>query len=262
MKQLILFILFTTSLLGYSQIKKTYAYKLVYYYEFQVDSMDIYSSKQEDMILLLNDNQSYFYSSSKYSLDTLKSNNKNKSIQELLILKQNIPKQRVKFEIEKNFKTQKVKYYEKIFLTTYKSEKDYEKLDWSIQNETKEIGGFVCSKATTTFAGRNYTAWFTNEIPISNGPYKFDGLPGLIVEIYDSKNHHHFILKEFKEERGNFPTIDSNRIVNATMQEIKKVRDNQIQNVKQSGFDINPELLERVKEKLKKRNNPIEIYIE
>jgi GLPGLI family protein len=259
MKQLILFILFTTStFLGHSQVKNTYDYKLIYNYEFQIDSADIYSSKQEDMILLFNKDKSYFYSSSKYSLDTLKSNNKNKSIQELLVLRQSVPKQRIKFDVEKNFKNQKIKYFEKIFLTTYKSEEDYKKLDWSIENETKKIGEFICSKALTTFAGRNYIAWFTNEIPISNGPYKFDGLPGMIIEINDSKNQHHFTLKEFKEETGKFP-VNNKKIVNATMPEIKKARDNQIQNVKQSGFNLNPELMKKVKEKLNKRNNPIEL---
>ncbi len=260
MKQLISFILLITfTSLGYSQ-ENSYNYKLIYNYKFQVDSTDIYSSKQEDMILLLNKDKSHFYSFSKYVLDTLKNNNKNRSLQELLILRQNAPKQRVKFEIQKNFKTSKIYYYEKIFLTTYKAEENYKKLNWVIQNETKKIGKFSCKKATTNFAGRTYIAWFTTEIPISNGPHKFDGLPGLIIDIKDTKNHHHFTLKEFKKEKGKFP-INNRRIVNASMSEIKKARENQLQNVKQSGFKLNEQMMKRVKEKLKKRNNPIELEI-
>jgi GLPGLI family protein len=49
-----------------------------------------------------------------------------------------------------------------------------------------------------TYAGRDYKAWFTNEIPVSDGPYKFYGLPGLIVEIEDSKKQYTFELVSYK----------------------------------------------------------------
>lgn len=42
------------------------------------------------------------------------------------------------------------------------------------------------------YAGRNWTAWYTEDIPIQFGSYKFNGLPGLILEIYDDKEHYHF----------------------------------------------------------------------
>jgi len=60
------------------------------------------------------------------------------------------------------------------------------KIEWNIsEQEQKEIGGFVCKKATTTFRGVDYIAWFTEEIPLPYGPWKFRGLNGLILEIYD-----------------------------------------------------------------------------
>ena len=66
--------------------------------------------------------------------------------------------------------------------------------DWKITHENKTEKGYKLQKATTAFGGRKWTAWFTQDIPIPEGPYKFSGLPGLIVEIYDSKNHYHYIL--------------------------------------------------------------------
>lgn len=57
--------------------------------------------------------------------------------------------------------------------------------DWKIHSETKKIDKFSCQKATVSFRGRNYTAWFTEEIPVSFGPWKFQGLPGLILEVYE-----------------------------------------------------------------------------
>ncbi|MBA6151748.1 GLPGLI family protein [Gelidibacter maritimus] len=65
---------------------------------------------------------------------------------------------------------------------------------WEISEETKEFMGYSVQKATIDFAGRSYEAWFTMEIPIPNGPYVFHGLPGLIVEIYDTQNHYHFTM--------------------------------------------------------------------
>lgn len=56
---------------------------------------------------------------------------------------------------------------------------------WTIHNETKKIGNFNCTKATTYFRGRNYIAWFTSEIPLNAGPWKFSGLPGFIIEVQD-----------------------------------------------------------------------------
>ena len=58
-------------------------------------------------------------------------------------------------------------------------------INWVIQTQTKQIGKFTCQKATTTFRGRNYEAWFSQEIPVSAGPWKLHGLPGLILEASD-----------------------------------------------------------------------------
>lgn len=60
-------------------------------------------------------------------------------------------------------------------------------MNWKISIESKIIQQYTCMKATCDFRGRSYIAWFTNEIPISEGPWKFKGLPGLILEMEDTK---------------------------------------------------------------------------
>lgn len=40
--------------------------------------------------------------------------------------------------------------------------------------------------------GRQWIAWFTSEIPLSEGPYKFGGLPGLILEVADSEGDYRY----------------------------------------------------------------------
>lgn len=69
------------------------------------------------------------------------------------------------------------------------------KINWKISDETKKIGNFECSKATATFRGRDYTAWFSLEIPLPYGPWKLQGLPGLILEAYDTNKEIYFYFK-------------------------------------------------------------------
>ena len=66
---------------------------------------------------------------------------------------------------------------------------------WNITNESQKIGDYNCTKATTTFRGRNYVAWFTKEVNIKNGPWKFSGLPGLIVNVYDTDKMYNYELQ-------------------------------------------------------------------
>jgi len=60
-------------------------------------------------------------------------------------------------------------------------------IKWKITNDTASFSGLKCQKATAHFAGRDYTAWFCPDVPFHSGPWKLIGLPGLIVEAYDTK---------------------------------------------------------------------------
>lgn len=58
---------------------------------------------------------------------------------------------------------------------------------WELQPQTREIIGYSCRRATCTFRGRTYEAWYAEEIPVSTGPWKFRGLPGLILAVSDDR---------------------------------------------------------------------------
>lgn len=62
----------------------------------------------------------------------------------------------------------------------------YPDLQWTITDEQKVIADYTCVKATVSYRGRDWTAWFTPEIPLAVGPWKLHGLPGLILEAYDA----------------------------------------------------------------------------
>ncbi|UPZ35788.1 GLPGLI family protein [Sphingobacterium sp. PCS056] len=59
-------------------------------------------------------------------------------------------------------------------------------IEWKLIDSTKTIAGMHCQKAEGKYAGRNWEVWFTNEIPINDGPYKFSGLPGLVISAIDN----------------------------------------------------------------------------
>ena len=74
-----------------------------------------------------------------------------------------------------------------------------DKLQWKLTQETKEKDGYHLQKATTKFGGRNWIAWFTKEIHLQEGPYKFRGLPGLVFQVEDDKDHYKFsLIKSYK----------------------------------------------------------------
>jgi GLPGLI family protein len=74
-----------------------------------------------------------------------------------------------------------------------------ELFSWQIAADTQTVEGYSCQKAECHFRGRDYTAWFTYQIPISNGPLKFGGLPGLICKLYDNTKRFTFSLISFEK---------------------------------------------------------------
>ncbi|WP_217698766.1 GLPGLI family protein [Sediminibacterium ginsengisoli] len=100
------------------------------------------------------------------------------------------------------------KLYSKEFhLKYYFMEDEMPVIDWNISNETKKIMGIDCQKATGVCKGRTYEAWFAPGIPFNNGPWKLQGLPGLIVEASDLKKQVNFKFAGFQ------PLTASNRSV-------------------------------------------------
>lgn len=90
-------------------------------------------------------------------------------------------------------------------------------IKWILGNETKEIAGIKCQKAMGTVYGRQYEAWFANSIPEPYGPWKLQGLPGLILQAYSTDGEINFEIKSIKrpakEYHAMVPPADGESIV-------------------------------------------------
>jgi len=77
---------------------------------------------------------------------------------------------------------------------SYQYEDEAASLSWKITGAADSILSYACQKATVHFRGRDYTAWFAPDVPVSEGPWKFMGLPGLILKVEDDKQLYSFSL--------------------------------------------------------------------
>ena len=75
--------------------------------------------------------------------------------------------------------------------------------DWTLQGDTASFLGHQCQKAMCHWRGRDYIAWFAPDIPIRRGPWKFGGLPGLIMKIHDVDSL--YVFEAVAIEKGEFP---------------------------------------------------------
>ena len=87
--------------------------------------------------------------------------------------------------------------------TQYRYTEPWPLMQWTLESEKQTICGYQCQRATCHWRGRDYEAWFTSAIPLKSGPWKFGGLPGLIMKIYDTK--HLYTWEAVSVENGSFP---------------------------------------------------------
>lgn len=175
--------------------------KLSYDVQFIKDT--IRKEKEVQNMTLLADTENYiFCSENLLEKDSLKNNNLEYST--------------VIMDDEINFMVKrKNNIYTKFYIIDeklYVLNENATNLNWQIKKDLKIIDGLTCQLATLSYKGRNWSAWFTSEYPISLGPYIFNGLPGLIVELKDSRNN--FLFKLTKITKTN---EDINRIINQSV---------------------------------------------
>ena len=115
----------------------------------------------------------------------------------------NYPHKRMKAYIYKNYPDGRITVTDGLILQDYRYVDSLHTQTWTMGDSTREVLGYTCQQATADFRGRRWTAWFATDIPVSDGPWKLGGLPGLILEAYDEGQQHVFTavgLERVKDE--------------------------------------------------------------
>lgn len=102
------------------------------------------------------------------------------------------------YKIVKTYPEMKQQYIDRVSMNLFGYD-DPVKFTWNIQPEKQKIGEYNTQKATTEYGGRKWTAWFSSDIPFQDGPYKFYGLPGLIMKIEDDEKNYSWMLSGNKK---------------------------------------------------------------
>ncbi|MDM1500869.1 GLPGLI family protein [Myroides marinus] len=121
-------------------------------------------------------------------------------------------------------KQNNIAFYETIGLDNSYSEEDKNTIKWTILPEIKQWNDYKVQEATTTYGGREWTVWFTQEIPLQSGPYKFVNLPGFVVKAWDSENHFVFEFLTSKMTTTNWGILTDKKYVKYTREQTLKAR--------------------------------------
>ena len=94
--------------------------------------------------------------------------------------------------IYKNYPAGRLTHTEKICQDWFRYEEEMPSFEWELTDSVAEVRGYECQSARCRFRGREWTVFYTEEIPLMDGPWKFHGLPGLIMKASDGKGHYTF----------------------------------------------------------------------
>ncbi len=248
-------------------------HRFIYEYQYKSDSLAKEFTK-DNMILDINPDDVKFYPYFMAENDSINktTNNKNSSWDDALPV------------LKRNRNSNKNTSY--ILLNDFFNIQTEDKINWKLSTETKKLSAYNLQKATATFGGRNWTAWFNTEVNVNEGPYKFRGLPGLIFEISDDKNNFRFGLVKSYQLKSTYNTDEflesfagqkaipitekilqkkQLELFNDPLQDFKEDFKNSngegtfsVMGVKIKSLDQFKELTEKTQESMRKENNPIE----
>ncbi len=272
MRNLFIILTLTTSLPVFTQSLFDHPIKILepvdliatYSLKYQLDSLDSNFIRQEDMLLFLGQNTSKFLGNDLYVFDTImKRVSSTAELQALLSDKNNpLPLSGFNYKIFKIYPKTKLTYLDYLIGNSFKYEETLNLFNWQLTEDTATIAGYKTQKATTDFGGRSWIAWFSPELPFNDGPYKFNGLPGLIVKIFDTRMHYVFEMVSIEKPRQKL-MIDYKEkdFIEVNKQEFFKAEDafyrNLINRMKDAGLPS--ESQQKVARRMSERNNLIEL---
>ena len=222
-----------------------------------------YIYQQAEMRLDIGNMVTYFYNYShnlwtKQVMNMMLSSN-------TINLRQARPIKCMAWEFLKNYpKEGETTFQESWGITTYHCIEKIEISNWElIPDSTSSILGYNCQLAKANFKGRTWYAWYSEDIPISEGPWKLYGLPGLILRAYDSQQQFYLNAIGLQDLKGKedlkYAKPDkTEKISQADLTKVK-LRDDMGEMLRASAIKISDGNGKAIKLKSRKRVfNPIE----
>ena len=129
--------------------------------------------------------------------------------------------------LETNILKNQIKFVENILDNTYLVTENIKNINWNITTEKKTIGSFECYKAIGSFRKRTYVVYFCPELQSSFGPWKLNGLPGLILEAVELNNLLRIYIKQVDIAQNNFTFFNfNNSSKSISLKEYIKLKEN------------------------------------
>lgn len=228
-----------------------------YEYSFVRDTTDLDQNHRfkELMLLDFNSNSSLFYSQQYVAARDVvkKATAAAQTSSNVEIKAADLPKYKVGYSVYRE--GAKIYFTTNINRDFYTVENTY--LNWDTNyKEVKTILGYKCNKAITKFGHRVYTAWYTKDIPISEGPFRFKGLTGLILEISDENKYHSFTAIGIEKKAVEIAPLQKG--IPVTREQYIKKREEFKNNPYPQSKTLTKERRDQMIEAFKKDNNSIE----
>ena len=229
---------------------------------YQQDSTNPSYIRKVDMLLFIGENLSMFMSKPTYMNDTITRKFTSFEQEQAYYLNPQRPMPNIIYRLYKNYPKGKLTYTEYIPSSNFRFEEDMDLFHWQLTGDTATVCGYKSQKATCNFGGRSWVAWFAPELPYSDGPYKFNGLPGLIVKVGDTRNHYVFeLLSIGKPANTIMIDIKDTQYVKTTKLEFFKAQDAFREDIVNRARQASPDndFQQTVAKNMASRNNPIEL---
>lgn len=239
-------------------------FRVTYSLLWKEDSLNRDFQRQEDMLLIIGPHFSQFVSKN-FLLGYIDGRNMEKEgkLEQFFSLPADQRyRSRFLYNVYKDFEEKKIIYSGHIVPTRFKYEEEMGDIKWTLGTDTLLILGHLVNQAFANYGGREWVVWYSPDIPINDGPYKFSGLPGLILKAYDSKEDYIFEVVKIEKLTETMNIEMSVRdIVTTTRQNFLKAEENLkydiVNRAKEAGA-LN-ETQQRAAKNFQRKNNPIEL---
>jgi len=246
-----------------SEILDTANISVSYTITWKQDTNNPEKTRKEEMLLFVGKSVSLFISENQYKVLLIGREAESEGRLMDLLNGEEIKNyvSRFSYRIYKNYPTGQITYMDKIIPTYFQYSEPLDVFQWQLADSSTTIGDFKANCAYTVYGGRRWVAWYTTEIPISDGPYKFRGLPGLIIRLYDDQKHYVFEMEKLERYEEGVPIelIDRDW-VETKRNDFLKARENLkrdiVNRAQEAGVDVEGQ--QQAARNVAKKNNPIE----